>query len=422
MGIYNSLLTGIIDYQATPLVKDIFETLRPEQIHNIMARKVFEVMAELRRRGLGITEHEILFAGAGLFAPHEVEWVKELCCPLAAPPLGATDLSRIFVEVKRQDAAKQMQDLIAPFEGAVSVKAEELAKLARGLSSISATMETKKLEVRNMLGSAEILALGDPLVPYDRSRNLVCFGLPTLDARLKCGPGSLGVIAAITGAGKTTMAIQMAVKTAMMGNKTLMVSLEMTHEEMHAKAIGHMLGDQAWNLIANRMPRLFAEEQKRALALIQTMCPGSCQDWGQLEARIRELHAEEGYSAVVIDYFTLLEPAATKRGENMAQLYGQISKAAKRMAQDLGIVVVMVAQFNRSAEEYEEPKLKDLRETGQLENDATWALLMWNTKETFKGITNPIMMLRNAKNRFDGNTVMHLEVDRKTGNFYEISV
>lgn len=423
MKIYLSLLSGLIDGQASTLASEIFTTLSPLQIHHLLARKVFEVMAELHRQGLDITQDDILTMGSGLFADHEITWIKDLCCPLTSPPVTLDSLGKIFLEVKRHDAARKLAALITPFDGTVSVKAEELAKLAREISNIGATLESKKLEVVSMSKSAAMLLAGDPLLPYEKARNLVYFGLPTIDTTMKCGPGSLGVIAAITGAGKTTLAVQMAVRTALhLKNKTLIVSLEMSHEEMHAKAIGHMLSEQAWDLIANKKPRMFAPEELEALAMIHTICPGSGQDWGQLEARIRELHAEHGFSAIVVDYFTLLEPPETKRGENTAQLYGQISKAAKRLAQDLGVTVVLVAQFNRSAEEYEEPRLKDLRETGQLENDASWALLMWNTKETYAGVTNPVMKLRIAKNRFAGNTVLHLEADRKTGNFYELSV
>ena len=50
--------------------------------------------------------------------------------------------------------------------------------------------------------------IGEPLLDPHRSRNLAVFGIDTLDRELVAGPGSLGVLAAKTSAGKTSLAVQ----------------------------------------------------------------------------------------------------------------------------------------------------------------------------------------------------------------------
>jgi replicative DNA helicase len=50
----------------------------------------------------------------------------------------------------------------------------------------------------------------------------------------------------------------------------------------------------------------------------------------------------------------------------------------RRLSQELCICVVLICQFSRKAEEGAEPQLDYLRESGQIENDCTWALFLWN--------------------------------------------
>jgi replicative DNA helicase len=75
-----------------------------------------------------------------------------------------------------------------------------------------------------------------------------------------------------------------------------------------------------------------------------------------------------------------------------------MSKAAKRLAQELECSVILVSQFNREAEAGVEPKIDMLRDTGQLENDCDWAILMWEIKGDAPQDNRKVGM-RVAKNR-----------------------
>jgi replicative DNA helicase len=77
----------------------------------------------------------------------------------------------------------------------------------------------------------------------------------------------------------------------------------------------------------------------------------------------------------VIDYFGLLE-AATRRNNEAMEL-GEISRGLKLAAMELDCPFVVPAQLNREADgANEEPRLKHLRGTGSLEQDADLVIFL----------------------------------------------
>ena len=51
------------------------------------------------------------------------------------------------------------------------------------------------------------------------------------------------------------------------------------------------------------------------------------------------------------------------------------------LAAELGVPVVLLAQINRGEDEFREPHMKDLAETGNLEQMAQAAILMWRESD-----------------------------------------
>ena len=413
----NELILGIMEQQGKKGAVDALNSVSPEWFTLPPAKLVFEAQRALLARGRTINRTSIL--SIATFRPDDIEWLDSIL--EKQRDYGTMDLTKLASYIQRKHAKKQWDTVVARYREQDEIDSTEIEAATRELALLGIPLDGNRFEMQSTSSALETLKQGLPLLPPDKTRNLVTFGLAGLDNTLRCGPGSLGVISAITGAGKTTISIQMAAKTAAKGDRVLLVSMEMSHEEMKAKIIGHILKVDSFKILANTVKREFTKEQEEAVDRVKTICPSSGANWVKMEAHIRALHAENDFKCVVFDYFTLLEPPDFTKGANTAQRYGEISKSAKRLAQDLEISVILIAQFNRQATECEEPRLKDLRETGQLENDTNWALLMWNTKEQVNG--NPVVKARIAKQRgglggFDSHP-FHLETDRVTGNFYE---
>jgi replicative DNA helicase len=94
-------------------------------------------------------------------------------------------------------------------------------------------------------------------------------------------------------------------------------------------------------------------------------------------ADIRAKIQERGYQVVVIDYLQLMRAKGGSRYEQVTN----ISLDLHTIAQTLGVTVVALSQLSRSADDHT-PKNSDLRESGQLEQDADVIMMMKLEKQT----------------------------------------
>jgi replicative DNA helicase len=90
---------------------------------------------------------------------------------------------------------------------------------------------------------------------------------------------------------------------------------------------------------------------------------------GELRARARRMAREHEIKVWIIDYFGLIR--ADFRRKDRREELGEISMGIKSMAKELNAPVIILAQLNReSAKENRVPTMEDLRDCGQLEQDA----------------------------------------------------
>ena len=105
----------------------------------------------------------------------------------------------------------------------------------------------------------------------------------------------------------------------------------------------------------------------------------------QIAARIEACKAFMSIKAVVIDYLQLYVPPHGK-GETRDIAIGQVTLAFKDLAVSLGIPVVLLAQVSREVEkESRVPRLSDLRESGNIEQDADRVLFIHLPSENSEG-------------------------------------
>ncbi len=137
---------------------------------------------------------------------------------------------------------------------------------------------------------------------------------------------------------------------------------------------------------------------------------------------------------IVVDYLTLLPDAEPIRGENRATSVGRCSRALKQLAIEEDCPVLALAQLNReSARDAREPALHDLRESGDIEQDADKVIFLHRPAENpltgAKQAENslphevPSFLINaiQAKGRDDGTAIVSLNFRRAITRFEQIA-
>ena len=96
-----------------------------------------------------------------------------------------------------------------------------------------------------------------------------------------------------------------------------------------------------------------------------------------LRAKARRLHARNELGLVIVDYLQLMR--AENSGDSRVEQVGQISRGLKMLARELKVPVIAVSQLSRGVESRpdKKPLLSDLRESGQIEQDADLVMFIY---------------------------------------------
>jgi replicative DNA helicase len=98
-----------------------------------------------------------------------------------------------------------------------------------------------------------------------------------------------------------------------------------------------------------------------------------------VRAKSRRLHhqLDSGLALIIIDYLQLMRHEG--RVESRVEQVGQISRGLKGLARELNVPVIALSQLSRAVEQRHEkrPILSDLRESGQVEQDADLVVFIY---------------------------------------------
>lgn len=199
--------------------------------------------------------------------------------------------------------------------------------------------------------------------------HIVATGFPTLDSWLEGGlhPGRLYVLGARTSVGKSAWATNVVRHALDQGQRTLFVSLEMTGPEVLRRLVGEK----------------YDVEHRDIPGMVNGWSQDVVQDWplhfmglanvATLAANARRLRTDK-LRLVVVDYLQLLP--STGKFERRDLEIGYLTRSLKLLSVELGVPVLVLSQVNRAQDEGKPPTLRNLRESGNIEQDANVCLLL----------------------------------------------
>lgn len=258
-------------------------------------------------------------------------------------------------------------------------------------------------------------------------------GLVPLDMELRGGlhRGDLILIAARTSMGKTSLALHIARQFINKEQLVLFFSLEMTRGALWDRLISaaarlavEQVEDRA-SLTDEQMVRL-VEADGRLCLLKEYIAIDDERGLtiSDIRSRALALQAEHGrVGLVVVDYIGFIASPPGSKDTNRVQEIGAISKGLRRLAGELACPVVALAQLNRNIEHRSDrvPMLSDLRESGDLEQDADVVLLL-NREEKYKPDTDKkgVVDVHIAKQRQGATGQISLFFKQEFGQWFSL--
>lgn len=363
---------------SSEVVPEIASALTPDDFYRPTNRTVFAAVIELFRRDIPIDQVSL---ADYLEAAGQLSRVggKPFIIDLASNSFALVNWRQHVKIVRRCSILRQ---LIAASTGitalAFDAPPDDIESIIQQSESMLFSVTNKEVEnASKPLGEfvAQAYAEIQDIALNPGHIAGVATGFRDLDkVLLGMRPGSLNIVGARPGVGKTSFALSLAVNAAKAGTTVMFFSLEMSGSEIATRLLcaealvsnedvrAGRISEEMWT------PLVEAAERLDKLDFIIDDTAGTNVVEIRTKAR-RALHGKEK-ALVIVDYLQLINP--THRAENQNVAIGEISRSLKVLAKDLGVPVVALSQLSRDIEKRPDkrPVLADLRDSGSIEQDA----------------------------------------------------
>lgn len=257
---------------------------------------------------------------------------------------------------------------------------ETLAKTQNVLMRTIDFMSAKK--------ASSIQAIFNNVLTQSLDAEKIYTGITGIDKMLSggFGKGEVIILAARPSMGKTAVAAQIAVNSALMFNKkVLFFSLETTENKIGSRILSNI------SLVPNHIikNKSFSDQDlekiRQALRVTNEISLNIDDEFGldiaMLRSKALARKSKEGLDFIVIDYLQLMQADEKKIRE---QQISEISRGLKKLAKELDIPILALAQLSRDVEKRggnKKPMLSDLRESGSIEQDADVVMFLYRAEQ-----------------------------------------
>lgn len=353
-------------YHATTVLRGDMLSSSPNEV-------IYNVMTELSNSGIAPSYHVVV---AQL---ENKNLLKEAGGRDYLKMVGEADLKSDAFEVYLENVvnsykARKLLELSNNLPGIVEASSD--------ISGLISNIKTRLEQLDTSGGRGGVFTIGDlmsnvwqELVDRFKSPGIrgISTGFPQLDATTGGFVGGQEwIICGRPSHGKSTALLTIAEHLAENEVPTLIFSKEMRYQEICERLVSMRTGIQHQKIETGNLTSDEKKEVKSGLEELSKLPILLDTDFyagiHYLTGVVRKYHKLKGIQVVGIDYIQLMTERST---EQTAEL-GRISRELKLLAHDLDITVIALSQLNRLVEHREDkrPILSDLRQSGNLEEDA----------------------------------------------------
>ena len=211
----------------------------------------------------------------------------------------------------------------------------------------------------------------------DKGEKGIMTGIHIFDSRYGWHEGDLIIIAGSTSMGKSTLASTIAYNVAVEGTPVAYYSMEMTAKQLTARMSARCTGVSASTaLYAKLSPAEYQKIYDGTLSMKSLPIffdEDSKTNFTQMCKSIRRLKKKHGIKVVFIDYLQIL---ANGSNDNREAILGDMARDLKRLAVEEGLAICALSQLNRADKDKGEPRLNQMRGSGQIEEACDMGVLI----------------------------------------------
>ncbi len=353
---------------------DVLEIVQPDDFYNPANRSIMRHIVDVAATGNTadvITVSEAMQEAGMLEAAGGLGYLVEIAnnTPSAA---NVKSYARIIADRAMERRITEAGQRIAELGESEGVDVDEKLDTLHGELAGLERRDSAEVVNFNSILKSRIKEIDSKF--HDKKPRGMMTGFTSLDERYQgVSQVAMWVLAARPGQGKTAFALNIALNQARQGKEVLIFSLEMGKDELVDRLISASGGLPSGRI---RTGKLLDEDWHKltvGTSILKDLkihivdIPGI--DIHRAKAIARKFNRVNPLGLVVIDYLQLMTNAKSK---NRFEEVSSVSREIKTMAKTLGCPVMALSQLNRGVEKQgnKRPSMSDLRESGQIEQDA----------------------------------------------------
>ena len=390
----------------------IYDLLKPDMFQDPVLKEIYREIVKLY--DIGQPANLVTITQGVESETYTREYIAQVLRDCSLLPYTSTELKSYAESVVRDYKAETFRNILTRTQVTAAGVEYQIADTIQELEALkrSEKNQSKKLTA--------IVAEYQDQYFQERKEEKLYTGFSKLD-EITGGleGGDVIVIGARPGVGKSAFTSQIILEMAKAGKRIGFYNLEMSEKQVYERLLSNQSGIRLNRI--RRAIQFLGDEKERFESANQTL--------GKMDilissgtksvSEIRNECRHQELDCIIIDYLQLVR--ADTRYQSRVSEVGAISKAIKALAMELNVPIIALSQLNRTSEmrETKEPTMGELREAGDIEQDASIIILLWNldnedkTRKGLKVDKNRQGELGKIVYRFDGNEMRFQETEEE---------
>ena len=390
----------------------IYDLLKPDMFQDPVLKEIYREIVKLY--DIGQPANLVTITQGVESESYTREYITQVLRDCALLPYTSTELKSYAESVVRDYKAEVFRNILTRTQVTAAGVEYQIVDTIQELEALKRSEKNKSKKLTAIVSEYQDQYF------QERKEEKLYTGFSKLD-EITGGleGGDVIVIGARPGVGKSAFTSQIILEMAKAGKRIGFYNLEMSEKQVYERLLSNQSGIRL-NRIRRAIQFLGDERERferanKTLGKMDILISSGTKSVSEIrnECRHQEL------DCIIIDYLQLVR--ADTRYQSRASEVGAISKAIKALAMELNVPIIALSQLNRTSEmrETKEPTMGELREAGDIEQDASIIILLWNldnedkTRKGLKVDKNRQGELGKIVYRFDGNEMRFQETEEE---------